>query len=144
MGQVQRLRSQILLKHRASKLIQTNQCWTHRYYCMITVATLTHQPYPSRRINSHKLIDVLQNKSVGIQTSESYSTSDVSENNDVSSNITCEKTTSTAFIPFLTIEDIKQDISFYTDLPNKETFYLLFEHLSVYYKCEVSDVLGCV
>lgn len=44
--------------------------------------------------------------------------------------------------PFLTIEDIKQDISFYTGLPNKETFYLLFEHLSVYYKCEVSDVLG--
>lgn len=108
MGQIQRVHSLILLKHQASQLIQTNQCWTHRYYCMITVATLTHQPYLGQRINSHKLMFYKIIKHVGIQTSESYS--DVSENNDVSSNITCDKTTSTTFIPFLTIEDIKQDI----------------------------------
>lgn len=106
----------------------------HDYCGYIDTSTLS-QPK-----NQFTQTDVLQNKSVGIQKSESYS--DVFENNDVSSNITCDKTTSTTFIPFLTIEDIKQDISFYTGLPNKETFYLLFEHLSVYYKCEVSDVLG--
>lgn len=70
---------------------------------MIDVATLTHQPYPGRRTNSHKEIDVLQDESVGILTSENYS--DVYENNNFSSNITYDKTTSTNFIPFLTIQN---------------------------------------
>lgn len=74
----------------------------HDYCGYIDTSTL------SRPKNQFTQTDVLQNKHVGIQTSESYS--DVSENNDVSSNITCDKTTSTTFIPFLTIEDIKQDI----------------------------------
>lgn len=105
----------------------------HDYCGYIDTSTLS-QPK-----NQFTQTDVLQKESVGIQTSESYS--DLSENNDVSFNTTCDKTTST-IAPFLTIEDLKQDISFYTGLPNKETFYILFEHLSVYYKCEVSEVLG--
>ncbi|XP_062567145.1 uncharacterized protein LOC134229407 [Saccostrea cucullata] len=117
----------------ANKSVLDTSVLMHDYCGLIETSTLSHQK------NQLTQTDVQQNDSVCIQTIESYL--DTCGSNMVSSKKLCDKSTGTT-LPFLTVEDLKQDISFYTGLPNKETFYLLFQHLSDFHKCTVPDTGG--
>ncbi|XP_062611091.1 uncharacterized protein LOC134272931 [Saccostrea cucullata] len=117
----------------ANKSVLDTSVLMHDYCGLIETSTLSHQK------NQLTQTDVQQNDSVCIQTIESYL--DTCGSNMVSSKKFCDKSTGTT-LPFLTVEDLKQDISFYTGLPNKETFYLLFQHLSDFHKCTVPDTGG--